>query len=304
MRRRQASRSRSRRSSPPTVTAPRAGSAKPRSSERTVDLPAPFGPTRTTILARRDGEVGAGEHRLGPSRNARSGPRCSATGTRLDSADEVRLAAAGRCAGGPLPGARRRRRTGLARGRSDAIARAAAARPSALSWNSALARRTGQEDLGRDDEHRQRRGRGCTDPLSRRSPRGTASSATETDASVSSTRAERKATRRVDEAGLAAAPRRPRDPRPLLGRAAEGPAARAVPRRRRRYGGRAPRPGASGPPGANAGLRPTRAPKSGKRARTARTMSARDPVEHADRDGQRRSAPRRRGRDPAGSGPT
>ena len=38
------------------------------------------------------------------------------------------------------------------------IARRAAARPSALSWNWALARRTGQEDLGGDDEHRQRRG--------------------------------------------------------------------------------------------------------------------------------------------------
>lgn len=76
------------------------------------------------------------------------------------------------------------------------IARRAAARPSVLSWKSALARRRGRKTSGATISTARADAR-WIDPESSRSPSGTATRATDTEARVSSTRAETNATRRV-----------------------------------------------------------------------------------------------------------
>ena len=205
----------SRISSPPAVTWPAPGEARARSSEITVDLPAPLGPTRTTVSPGEMVRLDLSQQRDLPAGQLRVTER-SSTGP-----GTVRLRP------GP-PGRRRADQRQRPGGGSEALG-------ALVELGARPAQR--EVHLGRHDEHGQRRQ--VQAPVNRRKPSGTATRATDTDPSVSSTRAERKATRSTLELDgraprwhgrclLAAVPCAQRRGEPVTPRSGRQPGARDV----------------------------------------------------------------------------
>ena len=194
------------------MTEPRLGHTKPSRSASTVDFPEPLGPTRKTfspgsITRQAPSSTGS----CLPGRSTRTERR--ATGTSRGSGTLAASSSASLGAAGPdrpdlSPAGTRP--TGPDRTDLSPATEAACACPSAitanacddatrpwvLSWNSALARRSGRNTSGATIRTASAAHR-CTEPSSNRRPSGTATRATDIDPNVSSTRAERNATRSV-----------------------------------------------------------------------------------------------------------
>ena len=240
------------------------------------------------LAGRRWGRPGPPSRRARPSARRRRGP-----------ARPGRAARPGRRGASPAPGPGRRepaspgwrdgagpaRRRGSGSGCSGApaamrsMARRAAASPSVLSWNSALARRSGRNDLGGDDQHGQRRRRDGSTRRAAAAQRHRHEGHRHRCQRVEDESGEEG--RRSVETLAGAAPRPPRSMRARCW--ALRPKARSTlsPSNTSATAGRATPPGASGRRRRGALARPTSAPNTGNRTRR-RHDDRGQPVEGAD----------------------
>src|SRR5579875_500474 len=163
----------------------------PSTSAPRVDLPDPLAPTTTTVSP--GSMTRSATASTGVARPGRSTPTArSATGTHVRSGTSTVRHWPTRGA----PGTSAQSVSPVGRSPTTASTSLSAASPSVLSWNSALARRSGTNTSGATIRTPKAADR-CTDPSRRRMPSGTATSATDTDANVSRTRPERNANRRL-----------------------------------------------------------------------------------------------------------